>query len=428
MVEEKSVGVSQNSMNNVPMVCPTCPSDKHLISTTHTNSHLLSCSGMNLFSEDISWSQLPEEILINILLQIPGSEAKLEMIPQFARVCKSWWIASRSESLWRELRDELWSSKVYVSQEIRDMQYAREAYKESLKDAKRTWLTKEELVAFEWSFRFKAAAGEHWTESDPWWQSPPAPVSAAEGESVSQQNPQGVSPSDLSEDAVEHRQNGRQAIVVRFGEDGSVLGRGQMHSSQQFRWRFVEQSCGRTAPLGSFVRVNQFPAYVVSRHAKNWAFIMESCWVVLCSFPMPPQGSDPLLEDENLSVTVDYQSMEAMAYNHRVTRFYFNDLAEGNSDEESEMEYEDDDDEDADVESRESGSAGSGTGGGHGLDRLFGDDDEDEDEDLEVDPRDLAIRGYDLGSMGGDDNEEEEYSLHAGLENELGNESIDEYD
>jgi hypothetical protein len=51
------------------------------------------------------------------------------------------------------------------------------AYVESIRDAKRTHLTKRELIDFCWSFRFKKEAGEEWTSVDPWWrgkQSPPA--------------------------------------------------------------------------------------------------------------------------------------------------------------------------------------------------------------------------------------------------------------
>lgn len=34
----------------------------------------------------------------------------------------------------------------------------------------------EELCSFDWNFRFKEAAGEHWIESDPWWNGQPPPV------------------------------------------------------------------------------------------------------------------------------------------------------------------------------------------------------------------------------------------------------------
>ena len=34
---------------------------------------------------------------------------------------------------------------------------------------------------------------------------------------------------------------------------------------------------------------------------------MQSCWALFTSFPMPPKGEDPLLEDEHLAVTVEEQ-------------------------------------------------------------------------------------------------------------------------
>jgi len=186
---------------------------------------------------------------------------------------------------------------VFVPKAMTEMSDKKRAYMESLEDAKRGWITKEELVSFTWNFRFKAAAGEHWIESDPWWQ-------------------------------------GKQDVVtVRFNMDGSVSGRGQMHVQNKFRWKFIVKSCGKVAPMGTYVRVNSFPAYNVRRHPKNWGWVMENCWVVLTAFPMPPKGADPLLEDESLTVTVEMQAQEAMTYNAAVSRLVFSELGDMDEDE-----------------------------------------------------------------------------------------------
>eukprot|EP00182_Erythrolobus_australicus_P002882 CAMPEP_0185832432 /NCGR_PEP_ID=MMETSP1353-20130828/2079_1 /TAXON_ID=1077150 /ORGANISM="Erythrolobus australicus, Strain CCMP3124" /LENGTH=484 /DNA_ID=CAMNT_0028530605 /DNA_START=280 /DNA_END=1731 /DNA_ORIENTATION=+ len=364
------------------------------------------------------WADLPEELLVAILLRVTPDDA-VSSVPAFARVCRSWAAAASSALFWRAACAAMWADKVYVPPSatalLRDKNDPRSAYRFALQDSKRSHLTLEELTAFNWSFRFKAAAGEHWTDSDPWWQSPPAPqLPAFNSPTTNHRHQQGqrqgaasfsstssttasTSPS-LNENGVAARSehvgggdgdgngaaadarnsNGSgsagagRAIVVRFGADGTVSGRGQMHIPQQFRWAFVRRACGRAddAPLGSYVRVNQFPAYVVGRHKRNWGFVMQSCWVVLTSFEMPPRGADPLLEDDALGVTVEYQASEAMAYNARVTRFYFNELGE--------LDELDDDDNVGDDDYNE-----EGVGDEEGERGGGGEDDNDDDDDDE---------------------------------------------
>ena len=52
---------------------------------------------------------------------------------------------------------------------------------------------------------------------------------------------------------------------------------------------------------------------IVSRFT-NGGFIMQSCWVVYISFPMPPMGACAALEDAALDVTTETMSAEAMRY------------------------------------------------------------------------------------------------------------------
>ena len=54
------------------------------------------------------------------------------------------------------------------------------------------------------------------------------------------------------------------------------------------------------------------PTKVVARHP-NWGFIMDGCWSVACSFPLPPRGEDPSLEDAALPITVDVQQVRRPA-------------------------------------------------------------------------------------------------------------------
>ena len=93
------------------------------------------------------------------------------------KFCKQ---ASERYSVWAELCERLWRDKVYVPERFRhslrggeapagglEPDRALRAYRESLADARRTWITSEELCGFAWSSRVKGWAGEDWTHTDP---------------------------------------------------------------------------------------------------------------------------------------------------------------------------------------------------------------------------------------------------------------------
>jgi hypothetical protein len=48
----------------------------------------------------------------------------------------------------------------------------------------------------------------------------------------------------------------------------------------------------------------------------QWIMHWQSCWALYTSFAMPPKGTDPLLEEANLEVTVEEQIAEVRRYNH----------------------------------------------------------------------------------------------------------------
>ena len=93
----------------------------------------------------------------------------------------------------------------------------------------------------------------------------------------------------------------------------------QHQQSTVGQWRFVEVCCGKQGHPGHFVRTRhgsrEVPTKVVSRHV-NWGWIMDACWSVSTSFPLPRHGVDESLEDNALPMTVQTQREEAMAYNY----------------------------------------------------------------------------------------------------------------
>jgi len=201
------------------------------------------------------------------------------------QVCKGWYHAANENHVWDHFCNELWLDKAYVPKKFLqciENGYPKEAYRDSLRDFERKWITKEELCSFCWNIRFKKAAGDHWVEGDPWWHGKP---------------PRAI-----------------QFMADHTARAVSEMGIEEQHHWQSRKWRFVPNVSNLSGPEGSFVQMNNYPPYVVSRY-KNGGFIMQSCWVVWTSFPMPPKGSCPDLEDDCLGVTVETMRNEAVQYN-----------------------------------------------------------------------------------------------------------------
>jgi len=223
---------------------------------------------------------LPYEIFANILSLLQPAH-----LHHTSLVSALWSERSGSNVVWDRLCNDLWDEKFYVPATFIEMKSRGEpklAYEKSLRDYNRQFVTVDELCSFTWCFRFKEAAGEHWIENDPWWQ--------------------GKTP---------HRMvflpEGKTRYLENKDYDSRV-------SRAERRWKFVAHAAGRDGPEGSFIQVNNYPPYIVSRY-KNGGFIMQSCWVVYTSFPLPPMGAALDLEDSALDVTTDVMSTEAMRYN-----------------------------------------------------------------------------------------------------------------
>ncbi|CAJ1389972.1 unnamed protein product [Effrenium voratum] len=210
---------------------------------------------------------------------------------------------AESHAVWSLLCEGLWRRRAVLRRftALRAEGRGREAYRQSLADSQRTKITKGELVSITWSFRFKAAAGESWQLSDPWWR-------------------------------------GGQATRVRFRKDGgAAFKRGPLFGrGPRLRWRLVRlpQSSLQALALVNTEGDNDFtefgergvrasvmgrevPTYCVRRNKHNWGWSMESCWVVWSSWPMPERDSPEaaLLAEENLPVTFDLQEAQAVAFN-----------------------------------------------------------------------------------------------------------------
>ena len=182
---------------------------------------------------------------------------------------------------WEVLCNTIWDGKVSIPAtaiQARDARDSRLALKLSLEDAHRTQLSDEELTTLQWNFRFKLAMGESWTEMDPYW-------------------------------------NHRQPTQVYFDANGAIHAKGfEMLESRNMKWCWKQATDGTTSLDRSCIEPSIdgriVPTYHISRHAPTWGWLIQSCWVLYTSFPMPPPGTDPTLDDEALPVTVERQSQE----------------------------------------------------------------------------------------------------------------------
>lgn len=120
----------------------------------------------------------------------------------------------------------------------------------------------------------------------------------------------------------------------KFHADGSMTGR-RNGKPIAGRWHFVPETCGRQGPVGSFVRLSRddrsYPTHVVTRWPSNWGFILNQCWSLATSFPMPRRGDVPELDDESdlcTQVHVHNCMDEVWLYQHGLPLPFDEDLME----------------------------------------------------------------------------------------------------
>ena len=178
--------------------------------------------------------QIPEEIVVHTFAHI----SEHRCLARCCRVSRRWSNLAAKDSLWRSLCIQLWSDKVHVAERFRLLLGAgrsQEAMKESLRDSRRSLITLEEFSGLTFHFRFKKAAGQFWTDRDPFWQND-------------------------------------KALCMHFRQDGPIA------DFPQMKWRLVDREEESCEERGSFIYVmledTCAAIYAVSRHS-NWGFIIQ---------------------------------------------------------------------------------------------------------------------------------------------------------
>lgn len=262
-------------------------------------------------------------------------------------------LASRNEAGWTDHCTRLWKTKIHVCPEAKLQRHGMTAYRIALADAKnRQDITMEELCFLVssqkgtiWSFRFKKSAGADWTGADPWY----AGHQEKQMVFLTDNTVKQYIPANSDE-----LKTLNVPIFARL-DNGSVL----VDPFGPVSWRFIARPMD--LPLrqqtGSYLRLRvggrDVPTYVVRRSpTNNWGFIMESCWGLYASFPLPsrpmnmqlrhipPDGvrlvrvdtddedeentsearkRSVLVDDSALVITNEVQWREALLYNFGLT-------------------------------------------------------------------------------------------------------------
>jgi len=107
-----------------------------------------------------------DDLLLHVLGLLP-----LAGLGRAACVSSRWARLAASNSLWASLAERVWEGR-HVSEACRAQrrQHGRSALRRSLAESEARHIDPSLLCELTWHFRFKRAAGEHWTGSDPYWQ------------------------------------------------------------------------------------------------------------------------------------------------------------------------------------------------------------------------------------------------------------------
>jgi hypothetical protein len=204
-------------------------------------------------------------------------------------------LASRDDAGWKSMCNVLWRRKAHVcwrSIQLKEANSSMEAYRESCRDGRSRHEISPNELCFDpmtgrgtiWYFRFKETAGPSWTSFDPWYRGLDARKMVFLRDGTVWQLLSGDTPGSSLE-----------LKPAFFDADAHNLPLAQTAPSSrvEMKWRFVLQPMDLPLrPLGAYVRLNvggrDVPTHVVHRSPTgNWGFVLENCWGVFASFPLP---------------------------------------------------------------------------------------------------------------------------------------------
>ena len=203
-----------------------------------------------------------EDILALIFDGLPP-----ELVLTSSGVCKVWQTVGLADASWRRRCECLWEGKLHVDIWRDDTTLPRYlAYFLSLRDSRRTCLSAQELCSFAWSARVKFVSGM--AHTCPWWRGQRA----------------GHRSYELRTSGAAVRVGQRSGSYVS-SERG--IGSWEITSGLQEAPTIIQT--GRSGAV--------YPPHRASRWPKNWGWLLQNEFGFSASFPLPPRGEEPELED-----------------------------------------------------------------------------------------------------------------------------------
>lgn len=237
---------------------------------------------------------IPDELICEILkfLDVSSLSSTMQVSRRFRSCGRS------DEAGWLNHFTALRRTKLHISQqaiETTSADNAMTAYSMAWRNSLRHEITLPELcydqqnsIGTIWHFRFKEAAGHSWTSFDPWHSGGQCRkmVFLTDGtvKELIGATDSSASMVDPFSDAPAHIQN----LPAHVG----------------MNWRFLPSPMDMPSrPKGAYLRLNvagrDVPTYITRRSPTgNWGFVIENCWGVFASFPLPTKdetgGGTPL--------------------------------------------------------------------------------------------------------------------------------------
>lgn len=233
---------------------------------------------------------LPDDLICEIFTYLDVNS--LSVVRLVSRRLKEQ--GSKDESGWPRHCECLWRDKVFVSKPAEGYSNnAIDAYRMSIEDGNRQEISQRELcydsksgAGTVWYFRFKESAGAAWTSFDPWHAG------------LDCRRMVFLSDGTIKELASDPAFPGSFRIEYPFMDvpdhhrgDFEDLDEGTTHISM--KWRFLSSPMDMSSrPPGAYLRLTvadrDVPTYIVQRSPTgNWGFMLENCWGVFASFPLP---------------------------------------------------------------------------------------------------------------------------------------------
>jgi hypothetical protein len=261
-----------------------------------------------------AFDQLPDELAFNVFsfLNVDSLNTARSVSKRFHT------LASRDEAGWLSICESVWNRKAHVcwrAAHQKQIVGSMVAYRESCHDGRnRHEITPIELCfdpltgrGTVWYFRFKESAGSAWTSLDPWYSGLQARkmVFLRDG-TIWDLLPSATLEKLGGDEDQPHKPGSSFRLIPAFFDTLAAHARDPAQNHHQnvtipprdgMKWRFILQPMDQPVrPRGAFVRINvrgrDVPTYIVQRSpTQNWGFVMENCWGVFASFPLPLRQS-----------------------------------------------------------------------------------------------------------------------------------------